>query len=571
MKHLQKIFALFFLLLSSFAIAQQEDSLSKYSTEELIKKTYDAQYISNNKIYPYSKEILRRNPSDLIKSDAYVALAVYERDITGNIEKCIAYYEKCLTFKNEDNVIRQESVLAILAYVYAVNNEYDKALKCIREADKLDTKTYNKNYSTIYHLMGDFKKSIADDLKFIEGNKKYLKLHPEEKPDERQVRNESIYIGYANISSSYNYLHKLDSAVYFQKKFKLENKEFYANFCDGMWYVETFTLILKGEYDNAIARMKKSKIFINSSPSESYLANYYYAICYQKKKDYKKSLEYAETALQNIVVLQSFQNYELELYKIASKNAQQLGLTEKENYYLKKYNEGAQKINYQEKATFMANLYNLDVVKPLTEELIAKDKKSYYLWSGLAIVLILSASYIAYSIYKSKKDKKHFISIIEKLEREKYQNANLPEKIELESSEEIEEIEEKLPSKNSITISEETERKILKKLENFERKMQFLSPDVSLGKIAQDFKTNAYYITYVIKFHKNTNFNGYINKLRIDYITHKLKFNSEYTNYKIEYLAQESGFASYSTFKRIFTKETGIDPSKFISYLKEYN
>ncbi len=42
----------------------------------------------------------------------------------------------------------------------------------------------------------------------------------------------------------------------------------------------------------------------------------------------------------------------------------------------------------------------------------------------------------------------------------------------------------------------------------------------------------------------------------------------EYLTYKISYLAEECGFASHTTFTRIFIEKTGISPSKFISYLQ---
>lgn len=560
---MQKIFFFLFLLLSIFANAQQQDSLSRYTIDQLLEKVDKSISTDKSKLYFYGNELLQRNAPDSIKFEGNMTLGFYERDVTGNIHKSISYFEKAM--KICPNLDRQR-VLFRLSEAYALINEYDKALKCIDDLEKIGKKPFTISYSMIYFLMGDFKKSTAIDLKTIKQFDLNLSTHPELK----NTILRSKYKTYGNQASYYNYQNKLDSATYYINKLKSENIDFYNSYFDGLWFPETFNLILRAEYDKAIVRMEKSKVFINSSSVDRYNAYYYYAICYKKKRDYKKSLKYAEIGINSSVSMISFQNFELELYKIAYENAQKLGLKNRESYYLKKYNEGAQKINYQQKAAFMAKLYEQDIIKPLNKELIAKEKRAYYLWSGLAMILILFGSYFGYSIYKSKRDKKYFIAIIEKLKKENYQNSNLSETTELESSEEIEEIEGKQSSKNSITISEETERKIVKKLENFERKMQFLSPDISLGKIAQDFKTNAYYITYVIKFHKKTNFNGYINKLRIDYITHKLKFNSEYTNYKIEYLAQESGFSSYSTFKRIFTKETGIDPSKFISYLKEY-
>lgn len=560
MNAIQKIPALLFLLLSLFANGQEKDSLAKYSLDELLEKQNKAKYLTKSILHFYCKEILRRNPVDSIKFLAYTSLGFYERDATGNNINAISYYKKALKFNT--SIVNRQYALVVLGELYALNNEYEKALQCIEEVKKNAPKHFTINYDVIYFLMGDFKKSVALNLKYLKESEQYDGSHPNQ-TDEQRDEMKSIKCGsYSSLIIYYNYLHQPDSATYYLKKFKEEEQDFYNQYFDGLWYHETFTLILKGQYDKAIARMEKSKNYINSSETERYCANYYYAVCFQKKMDYKKSMDYAEAGLKHIVTLISFQNYELELYKIASENAKNLGLTTKENFYLKKYNEGAQKINYQGKAAFMAKLYEQDIIDPLNDELHSKEKKTFYLWSGLVLIFVLSGSYVSYSLYKSKKERKHFNAIIANLEIQKASYKTAKPK---ETAEEMLDCQ----IKKSITISDETEKKILKSLERFEKNLQFLSPDISLVSIAQEFKTNVYYITYVVKKHKSNNFNGYINKLRIDYIIQKLKFDPAYINYTIDYLAKESGFASYGTFKRIFAKEVGIDPSKFIKYLKE--
>ncbi|WP_296150424.1 AraC family transcriptional regulator [uncultured Flavobacterium sp.] len=123
-------------------------------------------------------------------------------------------------------------------------------------------------------------------------------------------------------------------------------------------------------------------------------------------------------------------------------------------------------------------------------------------------------------------------------------------------------------AKKHSAISEEVEKRIMRHLSIFEKKHLFLSPNISLSSMSKDFATNGSYLSAIIKKHKNSNFNNYINDLRIEYIILKFKTHPEYFNYKIAYLAEECGFASYAVFHRAFVQKTGISPSKFISSLK---
>jgi AraC-like DNA-binding protein len=91
---------------------------------------------------------------------------------------------------------------------------------------------------------------------------------------------------------------------------------------------------------------------------------------------------------------------------------------------------------------------------------------------------------------------------------------------------------------------------------------------MSLALLAAHFDTNTKYLSEVINTHKGKNFNSYINELRINYIIDKLKSNRTYLQYKISYLAEESGFSSHSSFATVFKSVTGISPTVFIDLLK---
>ena len=92
---------------------------------------------------------------------------------------------------------------------------------------------------------------------------------------------------------------------------------------------------------------------------------------------------------------------------------------------------------------------------------------------------------------------------------------------------------------------------------------------MSLALLASQFETNTKYLSEIINTYKNKNFNSYINELRINYITDRLKNNKTYLQYKISYLAEESGFSSHSSFATVFKAVTGIPPTVFIELLRD--
>lgn len=118
-------------------------------------------------------------------------------------------------------------------------------------------------------------------------------------------------------------------------------------------------------------------------------------------------------------------------------------------------------------------------------------------------------------------------------------------------------------------VPKEMETKLLEKLSYFEKTTDFTRQDTSLSRLALQFETNTKYLSEVVNFHKQKNFNTYINELRINYIIEKLKNEPTYLEYKISYLAEDSGFSSHSLFATVFKSVTGIPPTTFINILRE--
>ena len=139
----------------------------------------------------------------------------------------------------------------------------------------------------------------------------------------------------------------------------------------------------------------------------------------------------------------------------------------------------------------------------------------------------------------------------------------------LEESENVKPAEIIVPESKTYAISEKTEKNLLEKLARFEESGRFTGKTISLNSLAKQLDTNTKYLSDVINTHKNGNFNAYINELRIKYILKKLQTDPVYLNYKVSYLAEESGFSSHSAFATVFKTVTGISPTTYITFLKK--
>lgn len=129
---------------------------------------------------------------------------------------------------------------------------------------------------------------------------------------------------------------------------------------------------------------------------------------------------------------------------------------------------------------------------------------------------------------------------------------------------------ENATGKNEISqserVTEETEKIILDKLNKFELSKKFLKQNITLASLAELFNTNTTYLSHIVNKHKNKNFNAFLTELRLKYIIDKLQNEPEYRSYKITYIAEISGFSSYTTFVTAFKNFTGLPPSKFIEF-----
>ncbi len=96
-----------------------------------------------------------------------------------------------------------------------------------------------------------------------------------------------------------------------------------------------------------------------------------------------------------------------------------------------------------------------------------------------------------------------------------------------------------------------------------EEQRLYLNSNLTLADIAKALNTNRTYVSNYLSQVRGETFYDYINQLRIERVS--LPMMQAHPEYKFDYVAKESGFASISTFRRAFIKLTGQTPSQFIT------
>lgn len=124
-----------------------------------------------------------------------------------------------------------------------------------------------------------------------------------------------------------------------------------------------------------------------------------------------------------------------------------------------------------------------------------------------------------------------------------------------------------MSTKRDYKISDKALVTLLHKLEIFEKSRLFLEKGLTRYALSETLGTNESYLSKVINTYKGNNFNGYLNQLRIGYITQLLRESSKYRNYSVEALSNECGFTDRSRFSKAFTEMNGLSPVEFIAQL----
>jgi AraC-like DNA-binding protein len=412
-------------------------------------------------------------------------------------------------FKQTDD----SQIIAKSIYISALSDyvmgKYDLALQ-----DAFSSKNFQKNSSENQEKSDELIREILDDLG--------LKIYPIRIPSEQKSR---VFQGVDYYSKGISALnnHQLDSAQYFDRQIPIKSTTFD--------FISAQKALLKGE------------IFFEKKELDS--STYYF----QKVLDFAGKIEnpFMELQARNKLARNYLAMDSLEKFQEQSQKTKELGIL-------------THKIENN-----AANLAHKLLVKDWDEDL---NRSEQSLWNWIWVLLGLMGILIVIGLilhFRNKSKIKTYKMLLNYLQKKEEAMAKplVLEEI-LEEQEEI--IEQK---SKPIQILKESELQILQGLEKFEASAKFTNKDMSLGLLAAQLNTNTKYLSEIINRQKNKNFNGYINELRINYITEKLSTNPQYLNYKVSYLAEECGFSSHSTFTTVFKSIVGVSPAVFMDFIRD--
>ena len=358
-----------------------------------------------------------------------------------------------------------------------------------------------------------------------------------------------------------------------------------------------YQMLGKDEQANQLLNIAETKI---PKTKEFYLETSYFTkslgVSEFKKKNYKKAISYFDQALPELIKVNDFTwasyiyfykgksyellgdlNLEVENYRKVDSifNKNKFILPElRSNYeelieYYRKDNNHKEELYYTNQLLKVDSVIATDfkhlssrVYKEYDTKMLLETKENLEKTNSYSKLLIFICLAIItalgivmyYRIRKQKNIQKNYDDLLIKLE----ENNQSEVAVATVKPEVIDTGDKNIKFDNSIV------EKLLNDIKTFESKQGYLEQGLTLKKLAEQFKTNTSYLSQVINEYKGSNFNTYINVLRINFATQKIYHDKEWRKYSIEHIASAAGFSNRQSFSNIFLEQNGIRPADFI-------
>lgn len=446
----------------------------------------------------------------------------------------------------------------IFAEAYMLTQDYDKSIKYLFEVFQQSCPLSEEEKLNLSMMQSDIYQKIDLKMHFEESEKQIHKnISAVEDPELRQLLENKFAINRAYI--------KLKTSHYAKPDFSIDPNQVVNLKTDKLIYVKY--LILKHFQDK---KTNLKQMLNEQLPYSEENFNLFYnryialadAISLAQEGEEEEAAALLLNTLNALENLDSLEDYKEQIYHFLL----DLTIAHRDKEWV---------AVYRDKQQFYSDMNEQILTNAIAEVFIQKTKSNLYeqnelrnkydtslriIWIIGGGVLILLLGYFLRLIWQEK-HYREIVAYIEEMNSKKLE-------VEVEEKSESEEVPEKTDHKNKLKLSNDAEQQIVLGLKEFEEREEFLQNDISLAYLASSLKMNTKYLSEFLNSKLNENFNGYINRLRIEYVVNKLKNNPEYLKYKISYLAELAGYTSHSSFTTAFKSITGVPPTTFISYLK---
>lgn len=498
------------------------------------------------------------------------------------------------------------------AYHLFVKGHFDDSMKMVQEIEKIIAPGSFPNVygdiatlkSDIYTERGEYDKALEVGLKLLDHAEKtksdYLLMKANAALSHYYLRIEQFSKSLNYCLKGLHYILKLKKTEYIYPKID-EIAKMTAQLNDPHGALEVYSFFLDierklppaGSYILASVHSNIANIYMSIGENEKALAHISTALKINFKNNYRFRIPRAlsikaKLYLQQHDTAQAILNYEKSIEAAEDINA--FDVVKRNSYVL---GQLYQQTNHPLKSTDYKNLYKnisdslftneqeqkiliLETKRKVKEvlqkkkilELENKAQRAQFRGIIIALLFLLAISCISvFSYLKVRKKNRLLLCRTIDLAEIKLRLSEKLNGYEQDNTKWSVERKKHNSPKTQPRLDEEIKNIILTKLEKLEKKSFFLDPNCNLHLLAEQLKTNPKYLSQVINQEKKSNFNNYINELRINYLLPILLKDAEYRNSKLSYIAVSLGYNNLNTFNAAFKKRLGILPSKFIDEL----
>ena len=281
----------------------------------------------------------------------------------------------------------------------------------------------------------------------------------------------------------------------------------------------------------------------------------------------KKQWNQLSVVVNKITVLASdVQEYYMlyDCFKFLSNYYENTGNYKKSNEYLKKWitvNDSINNRDFVNKISEFRFKYETEEKEQQIsmQQSTIKQKDKFIVLSVIAGSLIFAALLVIFILYRIR-NKAYRLLVYQSLEN--MSNAQLVkmtdhanEEDTIETNNCIPALDEKLKKRIEISLNKQLDVKV------------YLEPNFLLKTLAEKCGTNRSYLSQFINERYNTNFNTFINTLRINEA--KLILSDRNNDIPLKELYPRLGFSTYSVFNEAFKKHVGVTPNFYLKTVKE--